>query len=51
LIEARTRFSGAIWSPPPSVLTKYTRSLALPKRGEAPFSVTSEGLPPEAATT
>ena len=27
------RFSGAIWSPPPSVLTKKTRSLALPKRG------------------
>ena len=40
------RFAGAIWSPPPSVFTKNTRSSALPKRGEAPSSVTSVGFPP-----
>ena len=44
------RFSGAIWSPPPSVLTKKTRSVALPKCGAKPSSVTSVGFPPADGT-
>ncbi len=44
------RLAGAIWSSPPSVLTKKTRSFALPKRGSAPSSVMSVDLPPADGT-